>query len=163
MSGAGVHPNPGATRVTRVGSRAVKVRRVTVRTLVTLGAIFSFLAVVLVIGAYREDIGLNSRAVRTTAEVVSVAYDRTLVRYQTPDGAVHLPSDGIGYPKDLQVGQIVEVEYDSAHPDVVKVSGRGAYLSLLPAGTLLLFMWLVIGPLVWWLRRPKRSPSPATS
>jgi hypothetical protein len=146
-----------------VGTKAVKVRRVVANTLTTIGAVVTLLAVVLVIGAYREDAGVNSRAVKTTAEVVSVAFDRTLVRYGTPDGAVHLPPDGLMYPRGLQVGQIVEVVYDNAHPDVVKVAGRGAYLSLLPAGSLVLFLWLVVAPLVWWLRRVKRSPSPATS
>ncbi|WP_132111554.1 DUF3592 domain-containing protein [Actinocrispum wychmicini] len=146
-----------------MGTRAVKVRRVTAISLVSFGGVITFLAVLLLIGTYRQDVALNSRAVGTTAEVVSVAFDRTLVRYQTPDGAVHLPPDGISFPKGLQVGQIVQVEYDAAHPDVVKVAGRGAYLALLPVGTLLLFLWLVIVPVVWWLRRATRSPSPATS
>jgi hypothetical protein len=141
----------------------VKVRGVAATILITIGAVVTLLAVVLVIGAYREDAGLSSRSVRTTAEVVSVAFDRTLVRYETPDGAVHLPPDGVGYPRGLEVGQIVEVEYDYEHPDLVKVAGRGAYLALLPAGSLLFFLWLVIVPLVWWLRRTRPSLSPATS
>jgi hypothetical protein len=146
-----------------VGTRAAKVRGVVAITLMSIGVTFTLMTVVLVIGAYREDAGLNSRSVKTTAEVVSVAVDRTLVRYETPDGAVHLPQDGIGYPRGLQVGQVVEVEYDSAKPDLVKVAGRGAYLSLLPASTFLLFLWLPIGLIVWWLRRITRSRSPATS
>lgn len=137
-----------------------KVRRVVAITLVSIGATVTLLAVVLVIGAFREDAGLNSRAVPTTAEVVSVAFDRTLVSYQTPDGAVHVPPDGVGYPAGLEVGQLIEVEYDGAKPDLVKVAGRGAYLTLLPAGTLVLFVWLGILPILWWLRR---SRSPATS
>jgi hypothetical protein len=136
-------------------------------TLVAIGATFTLLALVLVIGAFREDAGLNARSVRTTAEVVSVSFDRTLVRYQTPDGADHIPPDGVGYPAGLEAGQLVEVEYDAAHPDLVKVAGRGAYLSLMPAGTLVLFMWLVIGPVLWWMKRYgplfRRLPSPATS
>jgi hypothetical protein len=137
-------------------------------TLVAIGATITLLALVLVIGAFREDAGLNSRSVRTTAEVVSVSFDRTLVRYQTPDGADHIPPDGVGYPAGLEAGQLVEVEYDAAHPDLVKVAGRGAYLSLMPAGTLVLFMWVVIGPVLWWMRRygplfRASSPSPATS
>ncbi|MBP2322359.1 hypothetical protein JOF56_002744 [Kibdelosporangium banguiense] len=149
--------------------RAARIRRGVAITLVAIGATFTLLAVVLVIGAFREDAGLSSRSVRTTAEVVSVSFDRTLVRYQTPDGADHIPPDGVGYPAGLETGQLVEVEYDSAHPDLVKVAGRGAYLSLLPAGTLVLFMWLVIGPVLWWMRRygplffKQSSPSPATS
>jgi hypothetical protein len=148
--------------------RAARIRRVAAITLVIIGATITLLALVLVIGAFREDAGLNSRSVRTTAEVVSVSFDRTLVRYQTPDGADHIPPDGVGYPAGLQAGQLVEVEYDAAHPDLVKVAGRGAYLSLMPAGTLVLFMWLVIGPILWWMRRygplfRASSPSLATS
>jgi uncharacterized protein DUF3592 len=150
-----------------VVTRAARVRKVVAITLVAIGTTVTFLAVLLVVGAYREDAGLNARSVKTTAEVVSVAFDRTLVRYETPDGAVHLPPDGVGYPDGLQVGQVVEVEYDAAKPDLVKVAGRGAYLSLMPAGTLLLFMWLVIAPILWWLRRYgpvfRPLPSPATS
>ncbi|RSM75332.1 hypothetical protein DMH04_38255 [Kibdelosporangium aridum] len=145
-------------------------RRIAAIVLVSIGATVTLLAVVLVIGAYREDAGLNSRAVRTTAEVLSVSFDRTLVRYQTPDGADHIPPDGVGYPAGLQRGQLVEVEYDAAKPDLVKVAGRGAYLTLMPAGTLVLFMWLVILPILWWMKRygplftsnPPQSLSPAT-
>lgn len=122
-------------------------------TLVAIGATVSLLAVVLVLGAYREDAGISAHPVRTTAEVVSVAFDRTLVRYETPDGAVHFPPDGVAYPHGLRAGQLVEVEYDEAKPDLVRVAGRGAYLSLMPAGTLVLFLWLVVGPVLWWLRR----------
>ncbi|MBE1467063.1 DUF3592 domain-containing protein [Kibdelosporangium phytohabitans] len=152
--------------------RASVVRRVAAITLVSIGATVTLLAVTLVIGAYREDAGLNARSVRTTAEVLSVTFDRTLVRYQTPDGADHIPPDGVGYPAGLQAGQLVEVEYDAAKPDLVKVAGRGAYLTLMPAGTLVLFLWLIIGPGLWWLRRRygtlfrrdhPQSLSPATS
>ncbi|WP_033394099.1 DUF3592 domain-containing protein [Kibdelosporangium aridum] len=150
--------------------RAARVRRIAAIVLVSIGATVTLLAVVLVIGAYREDAGLNSRAVRTTAEVLSVSFDRTLVRYQTPDGADHIPPDGVGYPAGLQQGQLVEIEYDAAKPDLVKVAGRGAYLTLMPAGTLVLFMWLVILPILWWMKRygplfrrnPLQSLSPAT-
>jgi hypothetical protein len=146
---------------------AAKVRRIVAITLVGIGVTVTLLAVTLVIGAFREDAGLSSRAVRTTAEVIDVSFDRTLVRYQTPDGAEHIPPDGIGYPAGLEVGQIIQAEYDAAKPDLVKVAGRGAYLSLLPAGTLILFLWAVILPVLWWLGRKghlfTRSPSPATS
>ncbi len=142
---------------------AAKVRRVAAIVLISLGAVVTLLAITLVIGAYREDAGLSARSVKTTAEVVSVAFDRTLVKYETPDGAVHLPPDGVGYPSGLQVGQLVEVEYDEAHPDLVKVAGRGAYLSLMPAGTLVLFTWLIVVPSVWLLRRNRKAPVPAAT
>jgi Protein of unknown function (DUF3592) len=146
---------------------AAKVRRIVAITLIGVGVTVTLLAVVLVIGAFREDAGLSSRAVRTTAEVIDVAFDRTLVRYQTPDGAEHIPPDGVGYPAGLEVGQIVEVEYDAAKPDLVKVAGRGAYLSLLPAGTLVLFLWAVLLPVLWWMNRRgslfRQSRSPATT
>lgn len=158
-------------RPARVGYRAdvaAKVRRIVAIALAGVGVTVTLLAVVLVIGAFREDAGLSARAVRTTAEVIDVAFDRTLVRYQTPDGAEHIPPDGVGYPAGLEVGQIVEVEYDAAKPDLVKVAGRGAYLSLMPAGTLVVFLWAAILPVLWWIHRKdgalfRRSLSPATS
>lgn len=143
--------------------KGARVRRIVSVTLLSIGGLITLLSVVLVVGAYREDAGIDARPVRTIAEVMSVSFDRTLVRYETPDGAVHNPPDGISYPSGLQEGQLVEAEYDEAKPDLVRVAGRGADLSLMPAGTLVLFTWIIVGPAVWWLRRLSRTPSPATT
>jgi len=98
---------------------------------------------------------------RADADVLSAAFDRTVVRFTTPDGAVHSPFNGVLYPQDLQAGQRVQVEFDTAHPnDLVRVAGRDYRLTFLPFGMLFGITWAVAAGLIWWLRRPR---TPATT
>ncbi|MCP2260419.1 hypothetical protein LX15_004133 [Streptoalloteichus tenebrarius] len=133
-------------------------RRVTAAALVTVGTVLSALCVLLVIGCWLDDRAIERpEPGRATAEVVLVSFPRTVVRYTTPDGAVYSPSLGVLYPEGLQTGQLVRVEYDPAQPDkLVRVAGRDFRIALLPAGTTVLGIWLVVVPLVWWLRRSAR-------
>ncbi|MPY78788.1 MAG: hypothetical protein GEV04_09850 [Actinophytocola sp.] len=108
---------------------------------------------VLVLAAYRNDAAINAHPGTANAEVLSVAWDRTIVRFETTDGAVRISQDGVLYPEGLTEGQLVHVEYDVTNPDLVRVAGRSFTLSLLPAGTTVVLAWLVAGPLLWWLRR----------
>ena len=129
------------------------VRRWVTRGLLALGAIVTFLGVVLVVAAWTEDISIDGNVGRTNAEVVSDDFSRTLVRFYTADGAEHIPQVGVLYPAGLKVGDIVEVEYDKDNPELVRVTGRGAVVTLLPVGLTLLAVWAVLIPAVWWLRR----------
>lgn len=126
------------------------------RVVLGLACLITLLAVALVFAAYRNDGAIASGMGEANAEVVSVAWDRTIVRFQTPDGIIHLPSNGVLYPDGLTEGQLVRVEYASADPELARVSGRTAVLTLLPAGSTVVFTWLVAGPLLWWLRRTSR-------
>lgn len=129
------------------------VRRWVTRGLLAFGAIVTFLAVVLVVAAWTEDIAIDGNLGRVDAEVVSADFSRTLIRFYTPDGAEHVPQVGVLYPADLQAGDVVEVEYNQANPEQVRVAGRGAVVTLLPVGLTLLVVWAVVIPSVWWLRR----------
>jgi hypothetical protein len=123
------------------------------RSVVAVAVVITLLCAALVVAAHRNDHTINSSLGVANAEVVSVAFDRTIVRFQTPDGVVHIPSDGVLYPGGLTEGQLVRVEYAVHDPERVRVAGRTATLTYLPLGTTVLFTWLVAGPLLWWLRR----------
>jgi hypothetical protein len=121
--------------------------------LLSVGALLTGLGLLLVIAAWTEDIKIDRHTGYANAAVVSVSYQRTLVRFQTPDGAEHIPSVGVLYPEALKEGQVVRVEYDQGSPELVRVAGRGFSLTLLPVGTTVLAGWLVLTPIVLWLRR----------
>ena len=57
------------------------------------------------------------------------------------------------YPAGLEVGDVVEVEFRQDNPELVRVAGRGAVLTLLPVGLTLLGVWAVLIPSIWVLRR----------
>lgn len=123
-----------------------------------VAGLVTLLMLVLVLAAYRNDSAIESNLGAANAEVLSVGWDRTIVRFETTDGAVHISQDGVLYPGGLVEGQLVHVEYDVTNPDLVRVAGRTFTLSLLPAGVTIAVTWLIAGPLVWWLRR-RESPA----
>lgn len=134
--------------------RQVVLRWVT-RGLLAFGGAVTFLAVVLVVAAWTEDIAIDGDIGRVNAEVVSDNFSRTLIRFYTPDGAEHIPQTGVLYPSGLKVGDTVQVEYQLDNPELVRVAGRGAIVTLLPVGLAVLGVWAVLVPTVWWLRRPR--------
>lgn len=135
-------------------------RRVWLIVVATVALLLTAMSLLLVGGAWRDDHAIESRMGRADADVLSVALDRTVVRFTTPDGAAHSPYNGVLYPQDLQAGERVQVEYDTANPDdLVRVAGRDYRLTFLPFGMLLGITWAVAAALIWWLRRPR---TPAT-
>jgi hypothetical protein len=133
------------------------IRRIGARVLLGFGAVVTFLAVVLVVAAWTEDIAINREVAIANAEVVSDSFTRTLVRFYTPDGAEHIPQVGVLYPAGLNVDDVVEVEYRKSNPEQVRVAGRGAVVTLLPVGLTVLGVWAVVVPSMWWLRRRARA------
>lgn len=123
-----------------------------------VAGLITLLMLVLVLAAYRNDNAIESNLGAANAEVLSVAWDRTIVRFETADGALHISQDGVLYPEGLVEGQLVHVEYDASNPDLVRVAGRTFTLSLLPTGTTVAITWLVAAPLARWLRR-RESPT----
>ncbi|MPZ01040.1 MAG: hypothetical protein GEU97_24365 [Actinophytocola sp.] len=125
----------------------------------SVAGLITLLMLVLVLAAYRNDNAIESNLGAANAQVLSVAWDRTIVRFETSDGAVHISQDGVLYPEGLVEGQLVHVEYDATNPDhLVRVAGRTFTLSLLPAGTTIAITWLIAAPLAVWLRR-RASPA----
>ncbi|SDD44099.1 DUF3592 domain-containing protein [Actinokineospora iranica] len=133
--------------------RSERARSVTALVAIAVAAVLTALGVLLVVAAFTEDTAIEQHTGRADADVVSVAFNRTLVRFQTPDGAEHVPSVGVLYPEALAEGQVVRVEYDQRDPDLVRVAGRGAALTILPVSTTLLAVWAVVVGLVYALRR----------
>ncbi|GAA3003368.1 hypothetical protein LV75_004643 [Actinokineospora diospyrosa] len=120
---------------------------------IVVAGLIAGLGVLLVVAAVTEDAAIERHTGNANAEVVSVSFTRTLVRFQTPDGAEHLPTVGVLYPEALEEGQVVRVEYDLRNPDLVRVAGRGAALTILPVSTAVLGVWVVAGGVLYWLRR----------
>ena len=131
------------------------IRRIAARSLLALGGVITFLCVALVVGAWTEDVSIDRNVGLANAEVVADSATRTLVRFYTPDGAEHIPQTGVLYPAGLNVGDVVEVEYQQDNPELVRVAGRSAVVTLLPVGLTLLGAWAVLIPSIWALRRVK--------
>lgn len=123
--------------------------------MLVVAASISVLAVLLVVGAWRNDLTIDSDKGTATAEVLSAGRLRSAVSFITPDGVTHNPPLGVLYPTNLVAGQRIEVEYYKADPDVelVRVAGRGAVVAIVPAGSVIVITWLVAGPVALWLRR----------
>ncbi|MFE3175580.1 DUF3592 domain-containing protein [Amycolatopsis sp. NPDC059090] len=136
-----------------MAARSVKARRIAWFAVLGVAVLLTVMCVSLVFAAFRNDNAIESHLGTATATVESVAFDRTIIQYQTPDGIVHSPPTGVLYPSGLAAGQLVAIEYDATSPELTRVAGRTATLTLLPVGTTVLITWLVAGPLLWWLRR----------
>lgn len=138
-------------RAIRLGG---KTRRVLAIVLLVAGLTITFLCLMLVIAAGRNDNAIGARTGFANAEVLSVNFDRTVIRYETPDGMVHIPPNGVLYPGGLAEGQVVRIEYDRSDPDeLVRVAGRNMSLTLLPVGSTMLITWAVVAPALLLLRR----------
>jgi hypothetical protein len=103
-------------------------------------------------GAALDDTGIDARTGHATAQVLAVTSMRTLVQFAVPGGRVYRPDEGVAYPSELRVGQLVRVEYDRADPDQVRVAGRTWVQGVTPAAIMLVTLWLVTIPATWWLR-----------
>jgi cell division septal protein FtsQ len=136
------------------------IRRIAVRSLLALGVLVTFLGIVLVVAAWTEDISIDRNTGYANAEVVATSPGRTLVRFYTEDGAEHIPQTGVLYPAGLKVHDVVEVEYRQDNPELVRVAGRGAVVTLLPVGLTVLGVWAVVIPSIWALRRRRSRPEP---
>jgi hypothetical protein len=138
-------------------------RRITAATLLVAGCLFSGLCVLLLVSTWNDDRQINAHEEHVVADVLSVSFNRTAVRFVTPDGTVAIPSTGVLYPAGLAAGERVRVEYDTRNTEIVRVAGRDFRLALLPVGTSLAGCWAVVGPLIWLLRRKPRLRASSTS
>ena len=145
--------DPGTTPPPELSSR----RRIASTTLLVVGLAISALALLVLYACWHDDRDITNHLGRTDADVLSVVFNRTAVRFVTPDGTVYIPPNGVLYPEGLTAGTRVRVEYDTLEPNMVRVAGRDFTLVFLPVGTTIAGTWIVATPLLWWLRRPKRS------
>ncbi|HWN31281.1 MAG TPA: DUF3592 domain-containing protein [Pseudonocardia sp.] len=128
------------------------VRRLPAMILVLAGLI-SLMGVLVLVGAHRDDAEIGAHSAVATAEVLPGSdFSRTLIAFTTAKGETVSPERGVFYPRGLQPGQIVRVEYDSTHPERVRVLGRDASVGSLPIGLMLLVTWAVALPVGFSLR-----------
>jgi len=127
------------------------------RLLLAAGAVITAFGVLLVVAAWTEDIKIDGAIGKANAEVTAVSANRTVVRFYSPDGEEHTPETGVLYPADLRVGDHVQVEYQQDNPELVRVAGRGVFVTFLPVGIAVLAAWAVLAPATWWVRRRGRA------
>ncbi|WAL65227.1 hypothetical protein ORV05_30685 [Amycolatopsis cynarae] len=127
------------------------------RVLLGVAGLLTALCVGLLLAAIRNDQAISGHLGVTTADVNAVSWDRAIIRFETPDGVVHIPANGVLYPSGLAAGDLVRVEYDTTNPELARVAGRTAVRTLLPLGSTVLVTWLVAGSLLWWMRHRARQ------
>lgn len=135
------------------------------RVVLGVAALITVLCAGLLLAAIRNDSAITGHLGTANAQVDSVSWDRTIIRFATPDGVVHIPANGVLYPGGLAVGDLVRIEYDASNPELARVAGRTATLTLLPLGTTALITWAIAGGLLWWIQRRTRHriPEPAVA
>ena len=111
------------------------------------------LAVLALGGAALDDRAIAANPAVAEAEVLEGStFARTLVSFTVASGEVVVPERGVFYPRGLEVGESVAVEYDVTDPELVRVAGRSALDGVLPLSVGVLVVWAVLGPLARWLR-----------
>jgi hypothetical protein len=100
-------------------------------------------SVLLVAGAWRNDLQIEHNKGVAPAEVLSAGARRSTIEFVTPDRITYRPELGVLYPSELADGMRIYVEYDKSDPDLVRVQGRNAALAIIPAGSIAVVGWLV--------------------
>lgn len=125
---------------------------------VSVALVLSVLCVLVLVGAARNDAAIEADPGRAVAEVLDgSSSQRTFVRFTAADGAVLTPEDGVFYPRGLEAGQLVRVEYDRGKPELVRVEGRDWTEGLVPILLGVAAIWLVLGTTAWWLGRRRAA------
>lgn len=127
--------------------------RITARAVLIAACLITLLCASLFGAALRSDDAITDHLGRANAEVIAVNFDRTIIRYSTPDGDVRIPPNGVLYPEGLHEGQLVRIEYDTTNPELARVAGRTAMLTAGPLAIVVACTWLIAGPVLWWYRR----------
>ncbi|WP_433800499.1 hypothetical protein [Actinomycetospora sp. CA-084318] len=136
-----------------VGRRAPEI-------VVTVGIVLSVLAVLVLVGAARNDASISADQGTAVAEVLDGGdLGHTFVRFTASDGAVLTPDTGVLYPRGLEPGNYVVVEYDRSKPELVRVAGRSWTAGLGPVALGIVGLWVVLGPTAWALARRRRAGS----
>ncbi len=103
----------------------------------------------MVAGPALHDAKIHAAPGRGVATVTDQTWLRTYIDYETEDGRLVSPRDGVLYPTGLGPGQQVWVTYSKQNNELVKVEGRGWALSLIPALSVLAVSTL-LAALAWF-------------
>ena len=134
-----IHSRSGDFPDTR-GHRVVRWARIGVLILTGLVTLQSLL---LVAGAWREDLAIQRNMGVAEAEVLDAGPRRSTIEFVTPDRVTFRPELGVLYPSELATGMRIYVEYDKRNPNLVRVQHRTAKLAIIPAGSIAVVGWLV--------------------
>jgi hypothetical protein len=100
-------------------------------------------SLLLVAGAWRNDIAIQRNMGVAEAGVLSAGPRRSTIEFVTPDRVTYRPQLGVLYPSELATGMRIYVEYDKLNPNLVRVQHRNAKLAIIPAGSIAVVGWLV--------------------
>lgn len=131
---------PGAVAPDSRAGRLLRWARMSVLILVTVVTLQS---VLLVAGAWRNDIAIERDMGVAAAEVLNAGFRRSTIEFVTPERITYRPELGVLYPSELATGMRIYVEYDKSDPDLVRVQHRSAVLAIIPAGSVAMIAWLV--------------------
>jgi hypothetical protein len=100
-------------------------------------------SVLLVAGAWRDDLAIQHNMGVAQAEVLSAGPRRSTIEFVTPERVTYRPELGVLYPSELATGMRIYVEYNKNDPNLVRVQHRNAGLAIIPAGSIAVVGWLV--------------------
>lgn len=151
----------GTTRTRAVDELADLVRpavraisRVAPRIVLVVAVLLTLITVSALVGAALDDRSIAANEAVAQAQVLDGStFFRTLVQFTAADGQAHTPELGVFYPRGLEAGSTVAVEYDVTNTDLVRVAGRTFVSGVLPLGVGVVVVWALAIPLSWWLRR----------
>ncbi|ASW87373.1 MULTISPECIES: DUF3592 domain-containing protein [Mycobacterium] len=146
----------------RIALRWARIAVLIVAGLVTLQS------VLLVAGAWRNDLAITHNMGVAQAEVLSAGPRRSTIEFVTPERVTYRPELGVLYPSHLATGMRIYVEYNKNDPNLVRVQHRNAGLAIIPAGSIAVVAWLGAAALLValalldkWLDRRAETAEPA--
>jgi hypothetical protein len=122
---------------TRIALRWARIAVLILTGLVTLQS------VLLVAGAWRDDLAIQHNMGVAQAEVLSAGPRRSTIEFVTPERVTYRPELGVLYPSELSTGMRIYVEYNKNDPNLVRVQHRNWALAIIPAGSIAVAAWLV--------------------
>jgi hypothetical protein len=130
-----------------------------------LAALVTLQSVLLVAGAWRNDLAIRHHMGVAQAEVLSAGPRRSTIEFVTPERVTYRPELGVLYPSELATGMRIYVEYNKNDPNLVRVQHRNAGLAIIPAGSIAVVAWLAaavalagLALLDRWLDRRAKAP-----
>ena len=119
----------------------IVLRWVRIAVLIATGLI-TLQSVLLVAGAWRDDLAIQHNMGVAEAEVLSAGPRRSTIEFVTPERVTYRPELGFLYPSELATGMRIYVEYNKNDPNLVRVQHRNAGLAIIPAGSIAVVCWL---------------------
>lgn len=154
-----IHGPGGEVSHTRRG-RAIRWARIVV---LVVAAYMTASSVLLVAGAWRSDLAIQSDMGVAAAEVLSAGPRRSTIEFVTPDRVTYRPELGVLYPSELDTGMRIYVEYDRSDPNLVRVQHRNASLAVIPAASVALLTWAVAALALFGLAMLEKRLEPAAT